>query len=259
MLRRPARATCHTWSNVGPVKREGCRLAFALVSLVSISSCAGAAVLPSAPAAAGPGGAAAPEAPPSVAIAATPDIEIRESDAAIVHGARVAFDGVAEGLAWPALEKAVGRRHAGDVVTIQMARGAPIEALLRAAWTVRAADVHVQSPDGAGVLRAVDLRARREGGSPIAGCHLAVFVRPDGSLRIAAPGGPRDVNGDDPPTILARSLEEERAKCPIAYVAFGAESQAAPWGPVFDVVVAVDRAKSAGDARYVLGQAMHAR
>ncbi len=270
MLRRPARATRHTWSNVGPVKREGCRLALSLVPLVSSSSCAGQAALPSAPAAPATGGAAA-----SVAVAATPDIEIRESNAAsgrtppnversgryetIVHGARVAFDGLAEGLAWPALEKAVGRRHAGDVVTIQMARGAPIEDLLRAAWTVRAADVHVQSPDGAGVLRAVELRARREGGSPIAGCHLAVFVRPDGSLRIAAPGGPREVNGDDPPAILARSLEEERAKCPIAYVAFGAESEAAPWGPVFDVVVAVDKAKSAGDARYVLGQAMHAK
>jgi hypothetical protein len=36
-------------------------------------------------------------------------------------------------------------------------------------------------------------------------------------------------------------------------VAFGAESPQAPWGPVFDVLLAVDRAKSAGDARYVLG------
>jgi hypothetical protein len=184
-------------------------------------------------------------------------VEIREPNAVIVHGAPIGFDGIPEGLAWPSLEKVLGRPGPGQVVSIQVARGVPIQTLLRAAWIARGADVHVQSLDAAGVLRAVELRARRE--STISGCHLAVFVRPDGSLRIAAPGGPRELNGDDPAAILARSLDEERAKCPLAYVAFGAESQSAPWGPVFDVLVAVDRAKSAGDARYVLAQAIHAK
>jgi hypothetical protein len=65
------------------------------------------------------------------------------------------------------------------------------------------------------------------------------------------------VSGDHPLEALAKALEVERASCPIRYVAFGAESDDSPWGPVFDVMLAVDRAKSAGDARYVLAQAMH--
>jgi hypothetical protein len=66
------------------------------------------------------------------------------------------------------------------------------------------------------------------------------------------------VGGDRAAESLARSLEQERAKCPIKYVAFGAETDEGPWGPVFDVILAVDRARSAGDARYVLGQATRA-
>jgi hypothetical protein len=186
-------------------------------------------------------------------------VRIVESGAAIVNGSRVPFDGIAEGLAWPALEKALGPRRASGVVVIEVARSVPIDDLLRAAWTLRTSDVQVQSPDETGALRAVTLRAKRESAPPIEGCHLAVFRRPDGSLRIASPGGPRDIRGDDVAGVLARSLEAERARCSIAYVAFGAESDAAPWGPVFDVVVAVDRARSAGDARYILGQAIHAR
>ena len=108
-------------------------------------------------------------------------------------------------------------------------------------------------------MRAIELRARRDGAPPSSGCHLAVFLRPDGALRVAAPGGPREVRGEHAAESLARSLADERAKCPIKYIAFGAESDAAPWGPVFDVVLAVDQQKSAGDARYVLGQALHAR
>jgi hypothetical protein len=84
-----------------------------------------------------------------------------------------------------------------------------------------------------------------------------VFVRPDGSLRVAAPGGPRTIDPDRAADVLARSLEQEQARCAIKYVAVGAESDQSPWGPVFDVLATVDRGKSAGDARYVLGQAMH--
>lgn len=233
--------------------------ALATAGCLALAACGGAA----APAAAehAPIGAAttAPGGLSGLPIAAQPDVELRDGHVAVVGGKSVTFDGVPEGLAWPALARALGPRKAGDVVSIQVARALPVQDLLRAAWTVRAADVRVQSPDAAGVMRAVELRARRDGAPAASGCHLAVFLRADGSLRVAAPGGPRDVGGENAAERLARSLEDERAKCPIKYVAFGAESDASPWGPVFDVVVAVDRARSAGDARYVLGQAMHAR
>jgi hypothetical protein len=236
-------------------------LSWSLASLASLpfalASCTSTA--PSATASGpAPSTAAASPPPPAPTPTFLPDIEIVEPGAALVRGTRVAFDGIAEGLAWPALEKALGPRKPGDTVAIRVARAVRIDDLLRAAWTVRTSDVQVQSLDGDGALRAVTLRAKRDSAAPLAGCHLAVFLRPDGSLRVAAPGGPQDIRGEDVSTVLARSLEAARARCSLAYVAFGAESDAAPWGPVFDVVVAVDRAKSAGDARYVLGQAMHA-
>ena len=192
-------------------------------------------------------------------MAPRPDIELREPHLAIVHGESVPFDGIEEGLTWPALEKALGPRKAGDVVTVQVARTVPMADLLRAAWAVHKADVHVQSLDASGAMRAVELRAKRDDAAPVSGCHLAVFLRPDGALRVAAPGGAREVRGEHAAESLARSLAEERTKCPIKYVAFGAESDTSPWGPVFDVVLAVDQQKSAGDARYILGQALHAR
>jgi hypothetical protein len=198
-----------------------------------------------------------PAPPPPLPVSAQPDVELHDPQVAIVRGQSLPFDGIEEGLVWPSLAKAVGPRHAGEIVTIQVARGVPVEDLERAAWTVRQADVRVQSVDAAGVLHAVELRARRDVAPLVSGCHLAVFLRADGSLRIAAPGGPREVSGDGPAASLARSLADERARCPIKYVAFGAESDKAPWGPVFDVMLAVDREKSAGDTRYVLGQAMH--
>ena len=194
---------------------------------------------------------------PPPPIAEQPDVELRDPRVAIVRGQAVPFDGIEEGLTWPALTKALGPRKAGEVVTVQVARKVPMQDLLRAAWTFHAADVHLQSPDASGAMRAVMLRAKSEKASPVAGCHLAVFLRPDGTLRVAAPGGPREVGGEGAAETLARSLAEEHRKCPIKYIAFGAESDAALWGPVFDVVLAVDREKAAGDARYVLGQAVH--
>jgi len=106
-------------------------------------------------------------------------------------------------------------------------------------------------------MRAVAFGARREGAAAAVGCHLAVFLESNGALRVAAPGGRREIAGDHPAATLARSLADERGKCPLKYVAFGAESDAAPWGAVFDVIVAIDQEKSAGDGRYVLGQAIH--
>jgi len=235
--------------NVAAVK-----LAWSAAACLTLVSCGGTVSAPSTweapktPAAA----------PAPLAIAPQADIELREAHVAVVHGQSVAFDGVAEGLAWPALTKAIGPHKAGDVVTVQVGRNVPVQDLLRAAWTAGMVELQIQSLDASGVLHAVRLQPH-QGASPSPGCHLAVFLRADGSLRIAAPGGPIEIAGEHPAESLARSLAEERTKCPIKYVAFGAESDGAAWGPVFDVMTAVDADKSAGPARYVLGQAMHAR
>jgi hypothetical protein len=226
--------------------------AWAVAAGLSLAGCGGAA----APATWAAPAQAAPAA--SLPIATPADVDLRGRHVALVHGQPVTFDGMQEGLVWPALEKALGPRRPGDVVTIQVAREVPVEDVLRAAWTAHRADLRVQSFDATGVMHAVELRARREGAAH-AGCHLAVFLRPDGVLRVAAPGGPRQIAGEHAAESLARSLAEERTKCPIQYVAFGAESDSSAWGPVFDVLLAVDAEKAAGDARYVLGQAMHAR
>ena len=233
---------------------------FAALASLALAACAGptaAAPAADAPVGVTPPPASAAPAGPVIPVAAQPDIELREPGSALVHGTPVAFDGIEEGLAWPALDKALPPRKAGDVLTVQVSRAVPTLHLLRAAWTLRQADLHLQSLDASGTMHAVAILARRDAPS-VPGCHLAVFLQPDGSLRVASPGGPVVLRGDDPPSMLAASLAAEQAKCPIKYVAFGAESDAAPWGPVFDVMVAVDATKAAGSARYVLGQAMHA-
>jgi hypothetical protein len=166
----------------------------------------------------------------------------------------VVYDGLAEGLAWPSLDHSLGPRDRGSVLALQAARDVRVVDVLRAAWTLRTGDLRVQTPDASGVMRAAELRAKPATGAP--GCHLAVFLRPDGSLRLASPAGRYEVSAERAAERLVHSLEEERARCAVKYVAFGAESDEAPWGPVFDVIVAVDRARSAGDARYVLAQAM---
>jgi hypothetical protein len=193
--------------------------------------------------------------PESLPPVASPDIELLDRDSARTGGKLVAFDGVTEGLAWPSLGKALQVRAAGTV-RIQAARVVRVLDVMRAVWTVRGSNVVVQTEDGAATLRAIPLGGQAAAGAGV-GCHLAVFLRPDGSLRVAAPGGPREVTGEHAVDALSRALEVERASCPIRYVAFGAESDEAQWGPVFDVMLAVDRAKSAGNAKYVLGQAMH--
>lgn len=198
--------------------------------------------------------------PPSPPVLASPDVELVDADSAVVKGQRVAFDGVREGLAWPALAKAVGR-HEGDAtpVTIAVRREVPMANVVRAVWTLRGGDVRLQTADAKGAVRVLELRAKPA--QRQTGCHLAVFVQADGSLRIAAPGGARAIaqsaTGEAPNDQLARALDVERMRCPIRYVAFGAQSPDAAWGSVFDVASAVDAARSAGDARYVLGESVH--
>lgn len=199
---------------------------------------------------------ATPVAPPLAP--APPQVELREPGAAIVRGQRVAFDGIAEGLAWPALTVALGRKQDDKTpVVIQVGRDVPIVNLLRAAWTLRSADVRLQSLDEKGVLYAVELKAKPSSPPPASKrCHLAVFVLPSGALRVASPAGPQEVGGDRPAESFAEALKAARAGCELKYVAFGAETNDVPWGRVFDVMVAVDRTKAAGDARYVLGEAL---
>ena len=186
---------------------------------------------------------------------ASPDVELRDAKSAIVAGRPVPMDGVAEGLAWPALGSVV-HRGAHAVVVMAVGRDVPVSTVLRAVWTLRDADVRVQTSDTAGATQVIDLRPKPDVPNE-SGCHLAVFAMPNGDLRVAAPGGPRTIPGPDAPSALARALSKERAECTIRYVAFGADDANATWGSVFDVARAVDRDKSAGDARYVLGEAIH--
>src|SRR5579883_248476 len=152
----------------------------------------------------GEAGGPPPQAPPSPGegAASPPDVELRDPGAALVHGQAIAFDGLAEGLAWPALDKAMGPRAPGRVVSMQVARTEPTVDVLRAAWTLRAADVRVQTLDSGGELRVVELRPKRDDAPAAAGCHVAVFVRPDGSLRVAAPGGPRAIDAERAADVL---------------------------------------------------------
>jgi hypothetical protein len=190
---------------------------------------------------------------------AAAQIDLRTPHVALVGGKPIAFDGIEEGLAWPALAAAIGRKPNDPTpLVVDVARDVPLVDLERTAWTLRSGDVRVQTPDDHGSVYVIELRAH---GAPPAvdSCHLAVFLQPDGSLRVASPGGPQDVTGDHAAESFARGLAEVSATCSIRYIAFGAASNGAPWGTVFDVIVAVDRLKAAGDARYVLGDPIHGK
>jgi hypothetical protein len=193
-----------------------------------------------------------------IAVAAA-QITLRTPHVANVGGKAIAFDGIEEGLAWPALEAAIGRKPNDPTpLVIDVARDGPMVDLERAAWTLRSGDVRVQTPDDHGSTYVIELRAH--GAPPAAeSCHLAVFLQPDGALHVASPGGPQDIAGDHAAESFARGLAEANATCPIRYVAFGAASNGAPWGTVFDVIVAVDRLKAAGNARYLLGDPIHGK
>jgi hypothetical protein len=206
------------------------------------------------------GGTSATSGQPSRAPATAPDVELREANAAFAGGQQIAFDGVAEGLEWPALQKALAKKMGGAPLVVQAAREVPIVNVLRTVFVLRASGVRLQTPDDRGAMYVVDLPSRREPSAPVANpegpkpCHLAVFVQPSGALRVATGAGPQESPNAD---AFARALDASRAECALRYVAFGAASNDVPWGAVFDVMVAVDRAKAAGPARYVLADAVH--
>jgi hypothetical protein len=168
------------------------------------------------------------------------------------------MDGIAEGLAWPALRAAVPRKPGErGPITIAVARAVPMSTVMRAVWTLRETDLRLQTADGSGTLSVLELRRKPDAPAPDAPCHLAIFLAPNGDLTLAYPGGPRVVTGPAAPESVARALAAERVRCPIRYVAFGAQNADALWGSVFDVARAIDREKSAGDARYVLAEPVH--
>jgi hypothetical protein len=154
---------------------------------------------------------------------------------------------------WPALQKAL---HAAPKTpwVLEVGRDVPVQSVLRAAWAMRTADLVLQTADEKGIVRAVKLGAKREAGAaPVASaCHAAAFLRSDGAVRLSSRAGPRDV----PLDVLVATLRAESATCPMRYVAFGGESNDMAWGPVFDLMRAVDREKAAGTARYVLAEAI---
>jgi hypothetical protein len=190
---------------------------------------------------------------------AAPTVDLVDPQVALVRGGRVGFDGLAEGLAWPALHKALAADSSAPARpwVLQATREVPIQTVLRAAWVMREGDVQLQAQDDKGAMRAVRLRAKGVGSAAEgarSACHVAVFVRPDGSVHLASRAGPRDMTVD----ALLATLRAENETCPLRFVGFGAESRDMAWGKIFDVILAVDRAGAAGEARYVLGEAIRA-
>lgn len=193
----------------------------------------------------------------TLAVSASPDVVFPAAGVPFVRGERVPFDGVTEGLQWPALIKAIGRPTSG-VVTLEVSREVALLHVLRACWSLGSLDLRVQSRDETGILHAIALPKKRGARAP-KGCHAAVFRRPNGTFHVVAAGGPYEVGGDLPTETLVATLAAESATCPFSYVAFGATSSSMPWGPIFDAVVAIDRAKAVGTARYVLAEPGHAK
>jgi hypothetical protein len=180
-----------------------------------------------------------------------PAIVLSEPHIATVMGQPVRFDGDSDGLVWPALAHAFVRSSPQPVV-VAVARQAPVVDVLRVGWALRAGDVQIVSKDAHDASHAVLLRAKPA--SPTPGCHVALFVREDGAIRFAGPNGSQVVLGDDAVGRVVREVADESSRCPMRFVAFGAESLAEGWGPVFDLILAVDAARAAGDTRYVLGE-----
>jgi hypothetical protein len=175
----------------------------------------------------------APASAPVAAVLSTPDVDLRDAKGARVGSQAVPMDGVAEGLAWPALRLAVNRKPGDHApLTIAVSRDVPLGTVLRAVWTLRDADLRLQTPDVGGTPRVLPLHPSPEPASP--GCHLAVFVATNGDLRVAYPGGPRSIPSPDAAGALAQALNVERMRCPIRFVAFGAESADAPWSAPVD-------------------------
>ena len=196
---------------------------------------------------------AAPLAPasPSEALAAR-SIELGAPDHATAFGEGIAFDGVAEGLYWPALAHALAAKgHGASRVVLAAPRDARTLDVLRAVWTLREVDVELQTLGAGNEVRALVLAKRPATHPDGPTCHAAVFVAPEGRLRVALPGGSMPVKDA---AELTASLAHGARTCQVRWIAVGAESQTMAWGGVFDVAYTVQASHAAGNARVVLGE-----
>lgn len=237
------------------VGRVRTRFPWAPITLL-LAGCAGGAqsttVTPSTPG----GAAATPSAPPLAAAAAEtlapPQIELGAPDHATAFGGAIAFDGVAEGLYWPALAHALASNGKGAArVVLAAPRDARVLDVLRAVWTLREVDVEVQTLGPGNEARPLVLAKRPATRSDGPTCHAAVFVGPEQRLRVALPGGSVSVQST---AELVTSLAAGARTCAVRWIAVGAESPRDAWGGVFDVAYAVQASQAAGKARVVLGE-----
>ncbi len=227
--------------------------------LLGVAGCGGAAPALGPPVATTTGAATgAAQTPVALAPAM---IALGAPDHATAFGQPVAFDGVAEGLYWPALEKAYAAHRQGEgraptVVVIAAPRDARTLDVLRAVWTLRASQVEVQTLGAGTEVHPLALAARPAARPDAPTCHAAAFVDAEGRLRVALPGGSVSVKGTSD---LTRALAAGARTCTVRWVGVGAESSAEAWGNVFDVAWAVQASGAAPGARLVLAQPMRAR
>jgi len=200
---------------------------------------------------------AAPAAQPGTAapeVLAAPAIELAAPDHATAFGAPVAFDGVPEGLYWPALARAfTANRGRADRAVLSAARNTRVLDVLRAVWTLREVDVEVQTLGPGNELHPLVLAKRPAQPPDGPTCHAAVFVSPEGKLRVAVPSG--SVGVKDVPELVASIAQGVRG-CQVRWLAFGGETQAMGWGWVFDVAYSVQASRVAPSSRFVLAEAM---
>ncbi len=188
--------------------------------------------------------------PPASEVLATPLIEIGAPDRATAFGDAIVFDGAAEGLGWPSLSRAV-KANAKNATRVVVAapRNARVLDVLRAAWTLHDMDVEVQTLGPGNEVRSLVLAKRPAVRPDGPTCHAAVFVSPEGKLRVALPGGSVTVRDTDE---LLASFAHGARTCAIRWLAFGAETNDMAWGWVFDAAAQTSRAAPA--ARIVLGE-----
>jgi hypothetical protein len=197
-------------------------------------------------------GAAVPVAAPAALAPAF--VELGAPNHAVAGGAAIEFDGAAAGLAWPSLAHAFATRaKPGDRerVVIAAPRTARVLDVLRAAWTLRDADVEVQTFGPGDEVRALVLVKRPAAPAEAPTCHAAVFVSPEGRLRVAQPGGSVPVKDA---AELVHSIAMNARSCDLRWIAFGGETATMAWGWVFDVASAVELSRAAPRARFVLGE-----
>jgi len=186
---------------------------------------------------------------------AAPQIELGAPEHATAFGEALIFDGVAEGLYWPSLAHAFATKHQGAQGAARVVLAAPRDArvldVLRAVWTLREADVEVQTLGPGNEVRPLVLAKRPAARADGPTCHAAVFVGPESRLRVALPGGSVAVH--DAPELVA-SLAAGARSCTIRWIGVGAESANDAWGGVFDIAYTVQASQVAGKARVVLAE-----